>query len=87
MLEGAVIRYSSNFSWKITESYRFFGISRVKRLGIEQLGIFWWLLGIITKIRNKKLDTHFCSKPHEFSDEPIEPPKDLQLRYSTEQTK
>jgi hypothetical protein len=32
MLEGPVIRYSSNFSWKIIEGYRLFGISRVRRL-------------------------------------------------------
>jgi hypothetical protein len=32
MLERAVIRYSSFISWKITESYQFFGISRVRRL-------------------------------------------------------
>jgi hypothetical protein len=44
-------------------------------------------LGIITKIRNKKLDTHFCSKRHELSDAPIEPPKNLQLLHSTEQAK
>jgi hypothetical protein len=44
-------------------------------------------LGIIKKKRDKKLDTHFCSKPHEFSDVPIEPPKNPQLLYSTEQAK
>jgi hypothetical protein len=44
-------------------------------------------LGIITNIRNNKLDAHFCSKPHEFSDVPIEPPKNPQLLYSTEQAK
>jgi hypothetical protein len=44
-------------------------------------------LGIIKKIRDKKLDTHVCSKPHEFSDVPIEPPKNPQLLFSTEQAK
>ncbi len=37
------------------------------------------------KIRNNKLDTHFCSKPHKFSDVPIKPSKNPQLLYSTEQ--
>jgi hypothetical protein len=44
-------------------------------------------LEIITKIRDKKLDAHFCSKRQEFSDEPIEPLKNPQLLYSTEQAK
>jgi hypothetical protein len=44
-------------------------------------------LRVITKIRNKKLDTHFYSKRHEFSDVPIEPPKNPQQLYSTEQVK
>ncbi len=39
------------------------------------------------KIRNNKLDTHFCSKPHELSNVPIEPPKNPQLLYSTKQAK
>jgi hypothetical protein len=43
-------------------------------------------LWIITKIKNKKLD-NFCSKRHEFSDVPIEPPKNPQLFNSTEQVK
>jgi hypothetical protein len=44
-------------------------------------------LGITKEIRNEKLDTNFCSKLHEFSDVPIEPPKNLQLLYSTERVK
>jgi hypothetical protein len=46
-------------------------------------------LGIIKKIRDKNLDTHFCfcSKPHELSNLPIEPPKNPQLLYSTKQAK
>jgi hypothetical protein len=44
-------------------------------------------LMIITKIQNKKLDTHFYSKRYEFSDVPIEPPKNLQQLNSTEQVK
>jgi hypothetical protein len=32
ILEQAVIEYSSSFSWKITESYPFFSISRLRRL-------------------------------------------------------
>jgi hypothetical protein len=44
-------------------------------------------LGIIKKIRNNKLDTHFCSNRHEVSDVPIEPLKNPQLLYSTEQAK
>ncbi len=44
-------------------------------------------LGIIKKIRNNKLDAHFWSKPHEFSEVPIEAPKNPQLLYSTEQAK
>jgi hypothetical protein len=44
-------------------------------------------LRMITRIRNQKLDTHFCSKRHKFSDVSIEPPKNPQLFYSTEQAK
>jgi hypothetical protein len=32
MLEGAVISISACLTWKLTESYRFFGISRVRGL-------------------------------------------------------
>ncbi len=31
-------------------------------------------LWVIIKIMNQKLDTHFCSKPHEFSDVPTKNP-------------
>jgi hypothetical protein len=49
-------------------------------------GAVIWYSSMITKIRNQKLDTHICSKRHEFSDVSIEPPKNPQLLHSTEQS-
>jgi hypothetical protein len=42
---------------------------------------------MITKIRNQKVDTQFFSEPLEFFDVSVEPPKNPQLLYSTEQAK